>query len=83
MPEIIPTEDPAADTPIAELFARNPGDLGEQDIQLLINKYRSQRHRFLAGDKTAGSPRPPTKTAKAQAAAQKVTGELDLGALGI
>jgi hypothetical protein len=74
--------DPYPDTPIAELFARNPGDLGEQDINAIIEKLRSQRHRFLAGDKTAGSPR-PSKTTQKQEAAQKVTGAIDLDGLGI
>ncbi|MBM61937.1 MAG: hypothetical protein CL484_03175 [Acidobacteria bacterium] len=74
--------DPHEDTPIAELFARNPGDLGDSDINAIIAKLRKQRHRFVAGDKTAGKAK-PSKTSKAQEAATNVTGKLDLGDLGL
>lgn len=74
--------DPAPDTPIAELFARNPGDLAESDIHQIIDKLRSQRHRFVNGDKAAGKAK-PTKTAQKEAAATKVTGKLDLDELGL
>lgn len=81
MPDQLPT-DPHEDTPIAELFARNPGDLSDRDITAIIAKLRSQRHRFVAGDKTAGKAK-PSKTSEAQTKAQSVTGKLDLGDLGI
>lgn len=81
MPDL-PLDEPV-DTPIAELFARNPGDLSANQIDLIIAKLRSQRSRFLTGDKTAGSPKPPSKTKKAELAATKVTGALDLGDLGL
>lgn len=70
------------ETPIAELFARDPYQLSKQDLDSIITKLRSQRKRYVSGDKSAGSPR-PSKASKAQSEAAKITGDLDLGDLGI
>lgn len=77
------TEATDPETTVAQLFARNPGDLGSSEIELLINKLRDQRNRFTLGDKSAGSPRPPSAAKQKENAALKVTGQLDLGDLGI
>lgn len=69
------------DTPIAELFARNPGDLSSDDLDQVIAKLRTQRKQFIGGNLSAGSPRPPSAAAKKTAAAQKVTGKIDLSSL--
>ncbi len=74
--------DPLENTPIAELFARNPGGLDERDIVAIIDKLRSQRHRFVQGDKSAGKVK-PTKVSENEAKATAVTGSLDLDDLGL
>jgi hypothetical protein len=45
-----------ADTPIAELFDRDPMKLSEQDITRIIQSLREQRGRFVLGEKSAGKP---------------------------
>jgi hypothetical protein len=77
------SDTPQQDTPIAELFARNPGDLSSDDLDQVIAKLRTQRKNFIAGNMSAGSPRPPSAAAKKAAAAQKVTGKIDLTSLGL
>jgi hypothetical protein len=65
---------------IAELFARDPLDLSKQDLTVIVEKLRGQRVRFAAGFADAGTPASRvSKATKAQAAATKVTGDLDLG----
>lgn len=79
------TEDttPSDDT-IAELFARDPLHHSDQDILAIIKKLRSQRARFVSGNKSAGTPGVKKSAAtKKQEAALKVAGQLDLGDLGL
>lgn len=67
---------------IAELFARDPLDLSKQDLTVIVEKLRGQRVRFAAGFADAGTPASRvSKATKAQAAATKVTGNIDLGDL--
>jgi hypothetical protein len=63
---------------ISELFATDPLKLSEQDITKIVESIRGQRHRFVAGNKSAGSMKPKTAAAKKGAAAAKITGKLDL-----
>ena len=67
---------------IAELFARDPLELSKQDLTLIVEKLRGQRVRFAAGFADAGTPASRvSKATKDQAAATKITGEIDLGGL--
>lgn len=43
---------------IAELFARDPLDLTDQDLDTIIAKLRASRAAFNAGEKSAGSMKP-------------------------
>jgi hypothetical protein len=74
---------PEEDTPIAEFFARDPFSHTEQSLDAIIKKLRSQRERFKAGNKSAGSPKPPTKAEKARQAAMKIGGDDLLGSLDL
>lgn len=47
-------------TDIAELFARDPHNLTDQDLDLIVQKYRDMRKQFNLGAK----PKDPTKPAK-------------------
>lgn len=72
----------AASQDIAELFARDPLELSKQDLTVIVEKLRGQRVRFAAGFTAAGTPASRvSKVTKAQEAATKVTGEIDLGGL--
>ena len=54
-------------TDIAELFRRDPLKLSDQDIDQIIEQFRSSRHQFNKGNMKAGSTKPLTekqKTAK-------------------
>lgn len=74
--------DTTASQDIAELFARDPLDLSKQDLAAIVEKLRGQRVRFAAGFTSAGTPASKvTKATKDQAAATKITGEIDLGGL--
>lgn len=54
-------------TPIAELMARDPLLLSEQDLDTIIEDLRKSRSRFvLAGDKKVGTP--AARKSKAQVA---------------
>lgn len=71
-------------TPISELFSRDPLLLSDQDIDQIINKLREQRHKFVAGNITAGKPE--AKKSVAQKAGEAVlakTGDIDLSELGL
>ena len=68
-------------TDLAELFSRDPLDLSKDDIQLIVQKLRDSRHRFNAGDKSAGTMTPP-KTATGRAAAE-IGKQLSLKDLGL
>ena len=69
-------------TPIAEYFARDPHQHTEQSISAIVAHLRTQRKKFKLGDKTAGSPKPKSATAKKQEAAMKIGGNL-LGELDL
>jgi len=56
-------------TDIAELFARDPLSLNDQDISLIVDEMRKSGHAFAAGNMKAGSTKPKT-------AAQKQLSEL-------
>lgn len=47
---------------IAELFARDPLQLTQENIRTIIAEMRKSRHQFNAGNQRAGSTKP--KTAK-------------------
>jgi len=70
-------------TPIAELFARNPLELGDRDIAQMVTYYRDRRKRYVLGDMQAGASKPKKKSAKAIALeeAKKVAGALDISDL--
>ncbi len=51
-------------TSITELFARDPLSLSEQDIDIIIAKFRESRKAFNLGNVKAGSTKPPTATQK-------------------
>ncbi len=68
-------------TSLAEIFAGDPLDLTKDDIQLIVQKLRDSRHRFNAGDKSAGTMTPP-KTATGRAA-KELGGQLSLKDLGL
>ncbi len=68
-------------TSLAEIFAGDPLDLTKDDIQLIVQKMRDSRHRFNAGDKSAGTMTPP-KTATGRAA-KELGSQLSLKDLGL
>ena len=68
-------------TSLSEIFARDPLDLTKDDIQLVVQKLRDSRHRFNAGDKSAGTMTPP-KTATGRAA-KALGDQLSLKDLGL
>jgi len=73
------------ETPIAELFARDPLNLSSQDIDSIVNHLRSQRHRFIQGDMKAGTtkPRAVSKTTAKEGEALKAAGDFNLDDLGL
>lgn len=50
---------------IAELFARDPLQLSQQDIETMVAEMRKSRHAFNAGNMKAGSTKPKTEKQKA------------------
>lgn len=58
-------------TDIQELFARDPLQLTNDDITLIIEEMRKSRNNFNAGNLKAGSTKP--KTEKQQAIASLAT----------
>lgn len=76
-----------SETPIAELMARDPISLSDQDIDAIITDLRSKRKRFVLGDAKAGSMKAPTAKAAAATAKEKAAldaaGNIDLDDLGI
>lgn len=60
---------------LAELFARDPLRLSQQDLDVIIARYRAARTQFELGAKSAGS----SKKLKADTP----TVELDLSKLGL
>lgn len=64
---------------IAELFARDPLKLSDQDLRTIIERFRAARGQFNLGNMKAGSTKP--KTAKQQQTADvaaKLNFDLDL-----
>lgn len=53
---------------IAELFARDPLQLSQQDIETIVVEMRKSRASFNAGNMKAGSTKPKTEKQKAVAA---------------
>lgn len=53
---------------IAELFARDPLQLSQQDIETIVVEMRKSRQSFNAGNMKAGSTKPKTEKQKAVAA---------------
>ena len=68
-------------TSLSEICARDPLNLTNDDIQLIVQKLRDSRHRFNAGDKAAGTMTPP-KTATGRAA-KELGAQLSLKDLGL
>lgn len=66
------------ETDIAELFARDPLALSDQDIGRLVDKFREMRGQYNMGNAMAGSTKP--KTAKQKTVAD-LASKLDLGGL--
>lgn len=54
-------------TDLAELFARDPLQLSQQDIETIVVEMRKSRHLFNAGNMKAGSTKPKTEKQKAVA----------------
>lgn len=65
-------------TDIAELFARDPMQLSEQDLDQIIRAFREMRGQFNLGAKAAGSTKPKTEKQIKENAFVKSLGELDL-----
>lgn len=65
-------------TDITELFARDPLQLEDQDIDAIIARFRESRKAFNLGNMKAGSTKPKTKTEKATAELRKKLGGIDI-----
>ncbi len=52
-------------TTLSALFARDPLQLRDRDLDTIIERMRKARHLFNAGDKTAGRVKPKTDPKKA------------------
>lgn len=50
---------------LAQLFARDPLKLTDDDIKSIIEEMRKSRHAFNAGNAKAGSTKPKTEKQKA------------------
>ncbi len=70
-------------TSLAEIFARDPLTYTKEEgeVQLIVQKLRDSRHKFNAGDKSAGTMTPP-KTATGRAA-KELGSQLSLKDLGL
>ena len=75
--------EPEEETSLAALFARDPLSYSEQDLTAIVEKLREQRQRFhVKGDAKAGTPASRiSKTAKEQARAAAIVGDIDLSDL--
>ena len=49
---------------IAELFARDPLQLSQLDLEHIIEEFRKARNNFSLGNPKAGSTKPPTEKQK-------------------
>lgn len=72
------TDSPSPTPTIAELFDRNPLELSDQDLTLIIAKLREQRAAFQLGQR---APAAAPKTRAALKKLTQVTGEIDLDLL--
>jgi hypothetical protein len=64
---------------IAELFARDPLKLSDQDLLSIVERFRAARGQFNLGNKMAGTTKPPTaKQAKTAEVAAKLNFDLEL-----
>lgn len=83
MPDI--PETPASDETVAELMARDPLKLSDQDLTKIIDNLRAKRVRFVVGDRSAGKPQAKKSAAqlKGEAALAAAGGKLDLSDLGL
>ena len=78
------TQAPSApDTPIAELFARDPLDLSKQDIEAVVAHFRASRIRYVQGDLSAGSSKPKAQTKTSQDLEAKKIAKVTLSDLGL
>ncbi len=70
-------------TDIAQIFAADPLSYTKEgrEVELIVQKMRETRHRFNAGDKSAGTMAPP-KTATGRAA-KELGSQLSLKDLGL
>lgn len=67
-------------TDIALLFARDPSNHTDEDIDRIIEKYRSARHVFKTG---GAKPKATPKLTKKEAEAQSAAKDIDLSDLGL
>lgn len=51
-------------TDIAELFARDPLELSDKDIDQMVSKFREMRGQYALGNAMAGSTKPKTEKQK-------------------
>lgn len=66
-------------TDIAELFARDPLKLSDQDLRVIIERFRAARGQFNLGNMKAGSTKPKTeKQKKVEEVASKLNFDLEL-----
>lgn len=49
---------------VAELFARDPLSLTEEDLTIIVTEMRKSRHAFNLGNVKAGSTKPKTEKQK-------------------
>lgn len=75
--------EPAPETSIGELFARDPLSLTRADRDQMVAAFRKNRKKFILGDTQAGSTKkkPVSEKAKALAEAKEKTGPLDISSL--
>jgi hypothetical protein len=59
-------------TDLAELFARDPLNLTDDDIRSIVEEMRKSRHAFNAGNAKAGSTKPKTEKQKISSLAEKM-----------
>lgn len=67
-------------TDIAALFQMDPLDLTNDHIDEVIRQFRSARHLFNSGNRSAGSTKPKTEKQKE---IEGLAAKLDLGSLGL
>lgn len=65
-------------TDISELFARDPLQLGQQDIDAIIARMRAARHQFNLGNPSAGKMKPNPKVDALNDKAKQLGLDIDL-----